>query len=338
MVSGSMRGWVVRDPRPVSEHPLSLEELPVPEPAAGEVRIAVSTCGVCRTDLHVVEGDLEPRHTEMIPGHEVVGTVAALGPGAGRFARGDRVGLAWLYRSCGRCRYCRRGSENLCLEPRFTGWTEPGGYAEYVVADEAFLYRLPEGFDDVHAAPLLCAGIIGYRALKRARVPDGGRLGLYGFGASAHITAQIAVSSGAEVHVVTRSEAGRELALELGAVSAGGPEERPPTTLDSAIIFAPAGELVPAALEALDRGGTVALAGIHMSEIPALDHARHLFQERDLRTVTANTRADGEALLRLAARIGVRPEVTTYPFSAADRALEDLAGDRYAGVAVLTSW
>lgn len=337
-MSGSMRGWVVRDPRPVSEHPLSLEELPVPEPADGQVRIRVSTCGVCRTDLHVVEGDLEARRAAMVPGHEVVGTVDAFGPDVRRFAVGDRVGMAWLYRSCGRCQHCRRGAENLCIDPRFTGWTEPGGYAEYVVADEAFLYELPEGFDDVQAAPLLCAGIIGYRALRRARVPDGGRLGLYGFGASAHITAQVALASGVEVHVITRAEAGRELALQLGAASAGGPEDRPPAALDSAIIFAPAGELVPPALEALDRGGTLALASIHMSDIPVLEHERHLFQERDLRTVTANTRADGEDLLRIAARTGVRAEVTTYPFDAADQALEDLAGDRYAGVAVLTSW
>jgi alcohol dehydrogenase, propanol-preferring len=330
-----VRAWVVRSPAPIDRGPLEAVELPDPSPGPGEVRVRVTTCGVCRTDLHVAEGDLPPRRSPVVPGHEVVGVVDALGAGARRFAVGDRVGIAWLRATCGHCRPCRRGAENLCEDPSFTGWTDDGGYAELAVVPEAYAYRLPGAFDDEEAAPLLCAGIIGYRALRRSGFRPGDRLGIWGFGGSAHLTAQVALSMGAEVHVVTRGEAGRTLARELGATWVGQPGERPPVPLDAAISFAPAGAVVPDALAALDRGGVLALAGIHVTTIPALDYAAHLFQERELRSVTANTRADGEAFLAVAARIGLRPTTVPYPFDRADEALADLAHDRFAGAAVL---
>jgi propanol-preferring alcohol dehydrogenase len=292
-------------------------------------------CGVCRTDLHLAEGDLPARREGVVPGHEIVGTVDAMGEGSSRFALGDRAGIAWLRGTCGRCRWCRRGAENLCVEPRFTGWDADGGYAEWAVVDQAFAYRLPVEFDDVMAAPLLCAGIIGYRALRRAALPPGGRLGIYGFGASAHLAAQVALAEGAVVHVMTRSADARRHALELGAASAGPADALPPEPLDSAILFAPAGELVPVALAALDRGGILAVAGIHLSDVPPLDYQRHLFQERELRSVTANTRADGEEFLALAARLRLRVTTQPYPLHQADQALSDLAQDRVTGAAVL---
>ncbi len=325
-----MRAWVVEGPGRVA-----LVEKPTPSPGRGEILVRVSVCGVCRTDLHVAEGDLPVHRPGVTPGHEVVGRVEALGPGAGRFPVGARAGVPWLAWTDGTCRFCRRGQENLCLRPRFTGWDTDGGYAELCVVHEAFAYAIPEEFDDEQAAPLLCAGIIGYRALRRAELPPGGRLGIYGFGGSAHLAAQVALASGATVHVLTRSAAHRRLALELGAASAGGSADAPPEPLDAAILFAPVGDLVPVALAALDRGGTLAIAGIHLSDIPVLTYESHLFQERQLRSVTANTRADGEAFLRIAARIGIRPTTTLYPFEEADRALYDLAGDRVTGAAVL---
>jgi propanol-preferring alcohol dehydrogenase len=330
-----MRAWWVEHPAPMASGPLVRGERPVPEPGEGELRVRVRTCGVCRTDLHLAEGDLTPRRARVVPGHEVVGEVDALGPGATRFRIGERVGIAWLRSTCGTCRYCGRGDENLCRRPAFTGWDHDGGFAEHAVVDERFAYRIPDAFDDLAAAPLLCAGIIGYRALRRAALPPGGRLGIYGFGASAHLAAQLALHEGAEVHVLTRSADARRLAIELGAASAGGARDRPPVPLDAAILFAPVGDLVPVALEALDRGGTLSIAGIHLSDIPPLDYQRHLFQERQLRSVTANTRADGEAFLRLAAEIPIRPTVTPYPFDAVDRALLDLAEDRVEGAAVV---
>ncbi len=330
-----MRAWSLARVGPVDEGGLRLVERPTPEPGPGQVRIRVSVCGVCRTDLHLVEGDLAPHVAGAVPGHEVVGYVDRLGPGCERTERGDRVGAAWLARTCGRCRFCASGRENLCLEPRFTGWDVDGGFAEYMVADERFVYRLPEVFDDETAAPLLCAGIIGYRALRRAQLPEGGRLGLYGFGASAHLVAQLALAEGARVHVVTRSPDDQRFALELGAASACGHDQAPPEPLDSAILFAPAGELVPDALAALDWGGTLAVAGIHLSEIPPLDYGRHLFNERDLRSVTANTRADGRALLAAAATAGLRVATTRYGFDEVDRALSDLAHGRFRGAAVV---
>jgi propanol-preferring alcohol dehydrogenase len=307
-----------------------------PEPAAGEIRVRVSTCGVCRTDLHLAEGDLAPRHPKTIPGHEVVGQVDAVGESAERFALGDRVGIAWLRHTCGHCRWCRRGAENLCPTPQFTGWDDDGGYAEWAVVDQSYAYRIPDGFDDLHAAPLLCAGIIGYRALRLAALPPGGRLGIYGFGGSAHLTAQVALAQGATVHVMTRSAAARAHARDLGAHSVAGPAARPPEPLDSAILFAPAGGLVPHALESLVRGGTLAVAGIHHSEIPPLDNQKHVFHERHMRSVTANTRADGEEFLRLADALELTVTAQPYPFGSADAALHDLAEDRIVGAAVLT--
>lgn len=330
-----MRAWWVEEPGPMATGPLRSGEVRDPEPGPGEVRVRVSTCGVCRTDLHLAEGDLTPHLRHATPGHEIVGRVDRLGPGADRFAVGDRVGIAWLHRTCGTCRFCRRGDENLCLAPEFTAWDHHGGFAELAVTDERFAYALPDAFDDLGAAPLLCAGIIGYRSLRRAEVPPGGRLGLYGFGASAHLAAQVALHEGAEVFVMTRSPAAQRLALELGASWVGGANEPPPAPLDSAILFAPVGDLVPPALQALDRGGTLAIAGIHLSDVPPLRYATDLFQERQLRSVTANTRADGEEFLRIAAEIPIRPTVTTYGFDQVDTALADLATDRVDGAAVI---
>ena len=330
-----MRAWRVGQPGPMRSGPLVAEECPDPRPGPGEVLLRVRVCGVCRTDLHLAEGDLPPRRHGVIPGHEVVGEVITCGARATRFSPGDRVGVAWLGGTCGTCRFCLRGAENLCLFPVFTGWDRDGGYAELITVAEKFAYRLPPSFSDEEAAPLLCAGIIGYRALSRADLPIGGRLGIYGFGGSAHLAAQIALFQGARVYVMTRSEEARALALDLGATFAGGAEEQPPDPLDSAILFAPAGNLVPVALRALDRGGTLALAGIHLSDIPPLHYATELFQERQLRSVTANTRADGEEFFRVAAEIPLRPTTVPYPFSAADQALLDLSEDRVTGAAVL---
>jgi alcohol dehydrogenase, propanol-preferring len=332
-----MKAWVVGTPGPITTAPLAAVDLPVPEPGPGEIRVRVAACGVCRTDLHLAEGDLAPHRPATVPGHEVVGTVDALGTGCRRFAPGQRAGIAWLRHTCGRCRWCRRGRENLCPDPRFTGWDADGGYAEWAVVDEAYAYEMPDGFDDEHAAPLLCAGIIGYRALRRADLPPGGRLGIYGFGASAHLAAQVALAEGATVHVLTRSAAAQRLALDLGAHSAGPADAIAPEPLDSAILFAPAGDLVPVALAALDRGGTLAIAGIHLSQVPRLDYQSHLFLERQVRSVTANTRADGEEFLALAVRLGLRVATTPYPLGAADEAVADLAADRVAGAAVLVA-
>lgn len=337
MTDGSMEAWAVAAPGPIDSHPLRHIRRAVPDPGPGQVRVHVRVCGVCRTDLHLAEGDLAPRHDLVVPGHEVVGVIDLQGDGSHRFSTGDRVGVPWLARSCGSCRFCLHGQENLCIAPLFTGWDLDGGYAEYVVVDEAFAYPLPDVFSDEEAAPLLCAGIIGFRALRRSRLPPGGRLGIYGFGGSAHLTAQIALAEGARVHVMTRSPEARQLALELGAASVGGADERPPEPLDAAILFAPVGTLVPPALEALERGGTLAIAGIHLSDIPQLDYQRHLFQERSLCSVTANTRHDGREFLEAAARIPVRVSWVAYPLEQADRALADLAHDRVNGAAVLVN-
>lgn len=314
---------------------IRMTERAVPTPGQGEVLVEVEACGVCRTDLHVTDGDLPTHRLGVVPGHEVVGTVVGVGPGVHELRLGDRAGIAWLRSTCGQCRWCRSGAENLCPRCTFTGWDADGGYAAYATVPAAYAYRVPPGLDALQVAPLLCAGIIGFRALRRTGLPPGGRLGIYGFGASAHLTAQIALRQGAEVHVLTRGEGARRLALELGAASAGPAGAAPPVPLDAAILFAPAGELVPVGLEALERGGTLVLAGIHVSEVPALDYQRHLFLEKHLTSVTANTRRDGADLLRLATTLGLSAEVTSYPFSEADRALDDLAGDRVTGVAVL---
>jgi alcohol dehydrogenase, propanol-preferring len=331
-----MSAWRVRHPGPMSTAPLERVTAPLPEPAPDELLIAISACGVCRTDLHVTEGDLPVHRAGVVPGHEVVGEVVAVGEAGSDFVTGDRVGIAWLRHTCGHCRYCVLGRENLCPESRYTGWDADGGYAEFATVPAGFAYSLPTGYTDVELAPLLCAGIIGYRSLMRAELPDGGRLGIYGFGGSAHITAQVALARGAEVHVMTRDAPARELALALGAASAQGAEERPPVELDAAILFAPVGDLVLPALEALDRGGTLAIAGIHLSDIPTLNYQRHLFQERQVRSVSSNTRADARDFLDFAGSHHIAVTTPRYPLSRADHALEDLAAGRISGAAVLT--
>ena len=330
-----MKAWVISSPGPIASGPLQLVERPVPVPGPGQVRVEIGCCGVCRTDLHLAEGDLPPRAAGQTPGHEIVGVVDAVGPGTHRFALGERVGVAWLAGTDGSCDYCRSGRENLCRSPRFTGWDVPGGYAEYCLVDEAFAYPVPDGLADEQVAPLLCAGIIGYRALRRAEVPPAGALGIYGFGGSAHLTAQLALREGLRVHVLTRGAANQALARELGADSVGDAAAAPPEPLDGAILFAPAGELVPVALRALAPGGTLAVAGIWLSSIPVLDYERELFQERQVRSVTANTRADGEQFLRLAARHGIRATTRPYAMADADRALADLAAGAFSGAATL---
>ncbi|WFB11884.1 zinc-binding alcohol dehydrogenase family protein [Streptomyces sp. LX-29] len=325
-----MRAWQVRAPGR-----LDPVELPVPEPATDELLVRVRACGVCRTDLHVRDGDLPPHRSPVVPGHEAVGEVVATGEAAAGPPLGSRVGIPWLRRTCGTCRSCARGQENLCPSSTYTGWDADGGYAEYVTVPADYAYPLPAASPDAELAPLLCAGIIGYRALRRAELPPGGRLGIYGFGASAHLTAQLAIAQGATVHVLTRSAAARTLALELGAASVGGAADPPPEPLDAAILFAPAGELVPPALAALDAGGTLSVAGIHLSDIPPLHYDRHLFRERTLRSVTANTRVDGRDFLAAVAAHPLRVSVVPYPFDRADAALADLAADHVQGVAVL---
>lgn len=338
-VTGTMRAWAVTSPGPIDGHPLELGERPCPTPGTGEVLVRVSTCGVCRTDLHLAEGDLPPRRPGVVPGHEAVGTVVARGPAAVRFAEGERIGVPWLRSTDGVCRFCTSGHENLCADPTFTGWDADGGFAEWCTVPEDHAYRIPDAFDDQHAAPLLCAGIIGFRALRRADLQGSGagrrRLGIWGFGGSAHLAAQVAMHEGATVHVMTRSRAAQQHALRLGCASAQGSDDPPPEPLDAAILFAPVGTLVPPALAALDRGGTLAIAGIHLSDVPTLHYQRHLFQEKRLVSTTANTREDGDRFLRAAADIPIRVTTTPYPFDAADRALADLAHDRVDGAAVL---
>lgn len=332
-----MRAWSVARPGPVEGDPLRLVERPVPVPGADELLVRVLACGVCRTDLHVTEGELPVRRPRVTPGHEVVGEVAGAGPAVADFALGERVGVAWLRRTDQECAYCLRGAENLCPDSRYTGWDADGGYAQYTTVPAAFAHRLPGALDDVALAPLLCAGIIGYRALRRASLPPGGRLGLYGFGGSAHLCAQLALAQGARVHVLTRGAEARRLALALGAASARDAREAPPEPLDSAILFAPAGDLVPVALRALDRGGVLAVAGIHLSDVPPLNYERELFYERELRSVTSNTRSDAREFLALAERHRIRPTTHAYPLSEAPRALRDLKAGRFDGAAVLVN-
>ena len=331
-----MRAMRVHRSARAEESPLVLEEVPVPAPAPGELLVRVHVCAVCRTDLHVVEGELPETHRPLTPGHMVVGTVAKLGPGLRAPAYvdvGRRVGIAWLRGTCGQCEYCTDARENLCEGARFTGYHADGGYAEYATVPAAWAYPIPAGFPDESAAPLLCAGIIGFRALRLSRVRSGERLGLYGFGNSAHLVMQLARARGCEVHVASRGGAHRELALEMGATRVA--EVLDPASLHAAILFAPAGELVPVALRALRRGGTLACAGIHMSPIPALDYDAELFGERVLTSVTANTRADGLGLLEEAARIPLRPHTTLFPLAEANAALQALKADRIRGAAVL---
>jgi len=329
-----MKACVLAAPAPVTSNPLRYGDVPEPSPAANEVLVRVGACGVCRTDLHVVEGELPPRKSPVIPGHQVVGRVEKTGAGAARFRIGDRVGIAWLHSTDGVCEYCREGKENLCEAATFTGYTVDGGYAEYAVAPEGFAYPIPEGLTDEQAAPLLCAGIIGFRALRLSRIQRGGRLGFYGFGAAAHLAIQVARYWKVDVFAMTRDERHQRLALELGAVWAGGTTAEPPAKLDAAIVFAPAGEIVPAALGALKKGGTVALAGIHMSPIPPLDY-NLLYHERILRSVANNTRQDGEDFLRLAAEIPIHTQIEVFPLAHANRALNTLKSDAIRGAAVL---
>ena len=332
---GGMDAWVVDHVAPIDEGPLRRVERDEPQPGPGQIHVRISCCGVCRTDLHLAEGDLQPHRPATTPGHEVVGVVEARGAGVTRFAPGDRVGVAWLGGTDGTCAYCRRGDENLCVAPTFTGWDVDGGYADACLVDERFAYALPEGIDDEQAAPLLCAGIIGYRALLAAAVPPGGRLGIYGFGGSAHLTAQVTLHQGLRVHVLTRGAGNQALARSLGVDSVGDADDTPPEPLDGAILFAPAGTLVPTALRALDAGGTLAVAGIWLSDIPSLNYDAELFRERRLRSVTANTRHDGEQFLALAERFGIRATTRPYPMADAPRALADLAHGRFSGAAVL---
>ncbi|WP_412458363.1 zinc-binding alcohol dehydrogenase family protein [Mycolicibacterium fortuitum] len=333
---GTMTAWQVASPGPMSSRPLQRVTVSTPQPRPDELLVKVLACGVCRTDLHVAEGDLAVHRPRVIPGHEVVGEVVEVGAEAGgEFVPGDRVGVAWLRHTCGQCAYCLRGRENLCPSSLYTGWDADGGYAEFTTVPAAFALRLPRGYSDVELAPLLCAGIIGYRALLRTDLPSGGRLGLYGFGGSAHLTAQVALAQGARVHVMTRGERARELALALGASSVQGSADMPPEPLDAAILFAPVGDLVLPALAALDRGGILAIAGIHLSDIPTLNYQRHLFYEREIRSVTANTRADARDFLAFAGAHRMAVSTPEYGLARADVALADLSAGRIAGAAVL---
>jgi propanol-preferring alcohol dehydrogenase len=330
-----MKAMLLGSFKPAEERPLEFTELPDPVPGPGEILVQVNACGVCHTDLHTVEGDLPEVRLPIVPGHQVVGTVEAAGQGSGRFRRGERVGIAWLHSACGVCRFCRNGQENLCLEGRFTGYHVPGGYAGLCNVPERFAYAIPAGFSDIEAAPLLCAGIIGYRALRLSGIRPGGVLGLYGFGASAHVAIQVARHWGCRILVFSRSAEHQALARRLGAEWTGSGSERPPVKADAAIIFAPAGGLVPVALRNAEKGGTVALAGIHMTPIPALDYAAELYHERVLRSVANATRQDGEELLKAAAEIPIRTSTEVFPLEAANDVLLRLKSGRVNGAAVL---
>jgi len=329
-----MRAWVLKTPAPVESNPLMLTDLPAPEPGPREVLVRVNACGICRTDLHVVEGELPAKLPSITPGHQVVGTIERRNRDAGRYREGARIGIPWLHKTCGQCFYCRTGRENLCDAPEFTGYSVNGGFAQYTLAHEDFVYPLPQGFADLQAAPLLCAGIIGFRCLRVAGIEAGSNLGIYGFGAAGHVCIQVARHWKAKVFVCTREEKHRSLALELGAVWAGGTVERPPEQLDASIIFAPAGELVPPALEALRKGGTLVLGGIHMSPIPSIPYSL-LYQERTIRSVANNTRKDGHDFMRIAAEIPIRTEFHVFPFDQANQALNALKHDGIRGAGIL---
>jgi len=329
-----MKACILRAPAKVETNPLAYTDAETPAPGAGEVLVRVHACGVCRTDLHVIEGELPPRKSPVIPGHQVVGTIEKRGENAKRFAMGARVGIAWLHKTDGTCEYCRAGAENLCDRPEFTGYTVNGGYAEHIAAPEDFVYEIPAGFRDEQAAPLLCAGIIGFRSLRLSGIKPGGRLGFYGFGAAAHVAIQVALHWGVEVFASTRDARHQKLALELGAAWAGGTFDEPPKKLDAAIVFAPAGEIVPAALKALKKGGVLVLGGIHMSPIPSFSYDL-LYQERMIRSVANNTRQDGEDFLRIAAEIPIRTHVQIFSLQDANRALNALKNDAIPGAAVL---
>jgi propanol-preferring alcohol dehydrogenase len=330
-----MKAMVLIANAPIEESPLHLESLDMPLPGKKEIRVRVNACGICRTDLHVIEGDLPLLKSPLIPGHQIVGVVDQLGDGSERFSTGDRVGIAWLRYTCGTCMYCSAGRENLCENSLYTGYHEDGGFAEYAVVPEDFAYAIPEVFSDSEATPLLCAGIIGYRALKRSGLAPGQRLGIFGFGSSAHITAQIARAWGCEIYVSTRGKSHRKLAERYGVQWTGGLTDELPVKVDSAIVFAPAGEVVPMALRSLEKGGILALAGIYMTDIPRMSYGENLFFEKELRSVTANTRKDGEELLREAAKIPIRPEIHEFRLEETNRALYLLKRDRISGTGVI---
>jgi len=329
-----MRAMVLEQPQPAEEGPLQVRDIPEPTPGPGEIRVRVRVCGVCHTDLHIVQGELPMHKLPVVPGHQVVGVVDALGPGARGFKEGDRAGVIWLHSTDGSCECCRRNSENLCINAKFTGYDVDGGYTEAVIVPADFAYQIPKNFSDENAAPLLCAGVIGYRSLKLSGAARSDRLGLYGFGASAHIVLQIARYMGCEVCVFTRAAAHKELALRLGAAWVGDAKDQPPRELDAAIVFAPAGPIVLDALRALRKGGTVALAGITMSPIPQMDYSL-LYHERVVRSVANSTRQDARELLELAAEVPVRTEVTLYPLEEANRALADMKRSHIEGAGVL---
>src|SRR5438067_2622399 len=329
-----MKACLLHSPAPVETKPLHFTDVPDPAPAGDQILVRVGACGVCRTDLHVVEGELPPRKSPVVPGHQVVGRIERVGDGVTRFRAGDRVGIPWLHRTCGVCEYCRAGKENLCDNAAFTGYVVDGGYAELALAPEKFAYPIPNGFPDEQAAPLLCAGIIGFRSLRLSGIQPGQRLGFYGFGAAAHVAIQVAGHWKVEVYALTRDARHQKLALELGAAWAGGTFDEPPKKLDAAIVFAPAGEIVPAALKALKKRGELVLGGIHMSPIPSFPYDL-LYQERMIRSVANNTRQDGEDFLRLAAEILIRTRIQIFPLSEANRVLNALKNDAIPGAAVL---
>jgi alcohol dehydrogenase, propanol-preferring len=334
-MSGTMKAMVLREPAAIDTSPLALSEVTIPEPAAGEVLVEIIACGICRTDLHVVEGELSEKLREVVPGHQVVGRVVRAGENAKKFSLGSRVGIPWLHRTCGRCEFCTRGRENLCPNALYTGWTANGGYAEYVVAPEQFVYPIPNTFSALAAAPLLCAGIIGFRALRLAELQSGDTLGIYGFGAAGHVCIQVALHWGMRVVVSTREEKHRKLAGELGAEWVGGAFDDPPVPLNAAIVFAPAGELVPAALKNLKRGGTLVLGGIYMSPIPSFPYDL-IYWERKIRSVANNTRQDGFDFLRVAAEIPIHTQVQLFSLDQANQALQTLKRDGIRGAGVLT--
>jgi len=330
-----MKAMILTEPYPIEKEPLVMTDINDPIPGPEDVRVKISTCGICHTDLHVIEGELPSKKLPIIPGHEIVGVVDAIGEKVTRFREGDKVGVAWLNSTCGECDFCVRGKENLCEESRFTGYDVDGGYAQYTVVSEDFAYPIPPGFSDLEAAPLLCAGIVGFRALRLSDIEKGGRLGLYGFGASAHIVIQVAKYWGCEVFVFSRSEEHRNLARKLGADWTGRAEEVPPAKLQSAIIFAPAGKLVLDALRVLEKGGTLALAGIYMTPIPEMDYQEHLYYEKTVRSVANSTRRDAEDILSLAAEIPIRTEVQAFALEEANRALLLLKQGKIQGAGVL---
>lgn len=329
-----MRAMTLKKPQSIEENPLAYEEIEDPDPGRGEIRVRVAACGVCHTDLHTVEGELPLPKLPIIPGHQIVGVVDSTGPDTSRFKRGDRVGIPWLYSTCEQCEFCKKGMENLCEKARFTGLHADGGFAQYSVVHESFAYHLPENFEDLQAAPLLCAGIIGYRALRLSNAKPGQRLGMYGFGASAHVTIQVAQYLGNDVYVFTRSLEHRKHAEELGALWTGSADDKPPDLMDSSIIFAPAGELVLKALSVLKKGGTLALAGIYMSPLPEMDYDL-IYGERTVRSVANSTRRDAEDLLKLAAEIPVHTDIETFPLKDANKVLLRLKRSEIKGAAVL---